>query len=216
MEPLLLCQHCGHKTSHTIIAHEMETEKAEIEENYFVDLDYGIWFTKCNNCEHLSLFSCLYDDPENAFSLFPAEKIVSDKIPKNIAMAYREALKVKKISKYAFIILIRRALELTCKVEKAKGKNLSQQVKDLGGKGILPIKLTDMAEMIRLIGNMGAHSDVSINDHEMNLFEDFFLAIIDYLYLTHVKIEQLRKKIILTPANKPAVRKPGRLIKKVD
>ena len=114
MEDLLLCQHCGNKTSHIIIAQGKEIEKAEIEKDYFIDLEFGIWFTQCKNCSKFSLYSCLDNNPDEAFSLFPKEPIISEHIPTDIAVAYKEALKVKRISKYAFIILIRRALELTC------------------------------------------------------------------------------------------------------
>jgi hypothetical protein len=196
MELMLLCQHCGHRTSQIIIAQGEESDTVELDEGQIYDLDFSIWFTCCNNCRRHSLFSALDNEPLEAVSLFPAERMVSDKVPKEISNAYKEAIKVKKISKYAFVILVRRALEIICKHEKTEGKNLPEKIKDLGQKNIISPKLADMADLIRLIGNSSAHaSDIKIDDYDIDILEDFFVAIIDYVYSVHEKIELLKGKI---------------------
>ena len=55
MSDLLLCQHCGNKTSQTLIGKGQESEAIILEDGQEFDLDWFIWFVQCNNCEKYSL-----------------------------------------------------------------------------------------------------------------------------------------------------------------
>lgn len=196
MNSILLCQHCGNKTSHTIIEKGLEKEKAEFEDGVVFDIDHYLWFTKCDNCNRYSLFYCLDDNPDESSCLWPNERQIDQAVPEKINIAYKEAIKVKKISKIAFIILIRRSLEILCKHEKANGKDLYNKIIKLGELGIIPQKLTDMADLIRLLGNEGAHkTEITISDYEIDLLDEFFLVIIEYVYIAPEKIRKLKNKI---------------------
>ncbi len=196
MNPILLCQHCGNKTSHTIIEKGLEKEYAEFEDGVTYDIDIDLWFTKCDNCHKHSLFFCLNDNSDESSCLWPNERRIDQAVPKKINIAYKEAIKVKKISKIAFIILIRRSLEILCKHEKVNGKDLKSKIKKLGEFEIIPQKLTDMADLIRLLGNDGVHkTDITISDNEINLLDDFFLAIIEYIYIAPEKIKKIKNRI---------------------
>lgn len=197
MNPILLCQHCGNRTSHTIIEKGEEIEEVEFEEGMKFDYVHYLWFTRCDNCSKHSLFYCMDDDPQESNCLWPNEKRISQAVPKDIRLAYEEALKVKKISKTAFVILIRRALEVLCKEEKVYGDNLAGKIKKLGDSGFIPQKLIDVADLIRLVGNDGAHSAESeTTDYEINLIDEFYLAIIEYLYVAPEKVKSLKEKLL--------------------
>lgn len=195
---IVLCEHCGNKTSHTILYQGIELEDfVEVDnETNKMKIPFAIWFTNCDTCKHHSLFTSLNDTADEATSVFPSRKRLSDNVPKTISNAYREALKVKRHSNYAYIVLVRRALELTCNQENAEGPNLAAKIKDLGKKGIIPSKLTDMADVIRLVGNSGAHShELKVDEYEISILDNFFLTIVDYIYCIHHSVEALRKKI---------------------
>jgi hypothetical protein len=195
MNTILLCQHCGNKTSHIIIADVQEIENLDTDEFNF-DVEHYLWFTKCNTCQRHSLFHGLDDLPEFLSSVWPKERELDEVIPKKISKGYQEAIKVKKISKPAFLLLIRKVLEILCKHEKAEGKYLYHKIQYLGNKGAIPKTLTDMAHMIRFFGNEEAHAEqVEISDHEIDILDDFFLAIIEYLYIAPEKIKKLKELV---------------------
>lgn len=57
--------------------------------------------------------------------------------------------------------MCRRALQVSCDLEKAIGKDLYTQVDDLAKNGKITETLRSMAHRIRLLGARGAHGDFS-------------------------------------------------------
>lgn len=195
MQKELQCKHCGNKTSHSILYEVGETEFVEVEEYGKIDYELTYLFTQCNNCSKFSLNILVNNDLETVKTIYPHENELNENVPKEIKDAFDEALKVKKISKYAFLILIRRALELITKEQNAVGYHLSTRIINLGNKGVLPEKIAEMANLIRLLGNDSVHeSDIGINDSDLNILEDFFVAIVDYIYCINLKIERIKTK----------------------
>lgn len=195
MEVKLLCQHCGNKGIHTVLEVAKEIESLELEPGVSFDYDFDIVFCRCENCLRHSLFSFLEGNMEESFSLYPREKSIDQIVPISIREAYSEALRVKKISYIAFPILIRRALDLLCKHEKAKGRNLEEKIKYLGEKGIIPKVLSEMADALRLLGNDCAHDNKSLDVHDIEILDSFYSSIIEYVYIAPNKIEQLKEKL---------------------
>ena len=87
---LVLCQHCGHKTSHEILKQGKEIERIEVEGNRHYVIEHTILFTNCNNCSSHSLFYVFENEYNDIASLYPAERRISDNVPKEIANAYSE------------------------------------------------------------------------------------------------------------------------------
>lgn len=196
MEIKLLCQHCGNQGIHSVVASVTETETIELEPGNLFEEDFEIVFCRCENCHQHSLFSFLNGDIDDSWSLYPIEKQIDNSVPKVIRDAYSEALKIKKISSVAFVIMIRRALELLCKHEKAEGNNLSKRIQDLGRKKIIPKVLSEMADTIRLLGNDNAHdNNNALDQHELELLDNFYSTIIEYVYIGPKKIELLKNKL---------------------
>jgi len=118
-------------------------------------------------------------------------------------MAYEEAKKVKEVSPLAFSLLIRRALEQLCNDKNATGDNLKAKIKDLGTKKVIPEKLSDMADIIRDIGNTGAHAyKFDLNKYDMDVLDDFFIAVVEYVYLAPAKISKIRERLKNAPTTK--------------
>lgn len=177
-------------TTMKLIATDGE-EAGEVESYYYL--------VRCKTCSDISLF-WNWDLAPNPNELkdenlvFPVVKRFSDGVPEAIRRSYTEAKKVQKISPSAFAAMIRRALEYVCRDQNAKGRNLRDQIFDLAKKGVIPSTLTKMALMIKTLGNIGAHaSDVEIQpDHaETELMDDFFAAVIEYVYIAPEKIVKL-------------------------
>ena len=196
MDPILLCQHCGNKTSHTLLEKGCEKELIELEDIGEIEIEHFIWFVQCDNCSRHSLFSSLDDNEIDTTSLWPKEKRIDEIVPLVVKNAFEEATKVKKISKISFVILIRRALEILCKYESASGKDLYKKIQSLETKGIIPQTLSEMANLIRLLGNEGAHtSSLEIGDIEIDLLDEFFQALVEYVYIAPNKVNRLKNKI---------------------
>ena len=187
---------CGNRTSHSLLGEGDECEVVRLHEDNEYEFNFSIWFVKCNNCNKHSLFSLLEGDPEESTSLWPKKSQVDHAVPDEIRVAYEEANKVRRISKIAYVILIRRALEVLCKYERATGRDLYKRIQNLGVKGTIPTKLTDMADLKRLLGNEGAHdSELKIDDHEIDLLGEFLQAIIEYVYIAPEKVKKLKEKL---------------------
>ncbi|TXH26040.1 MAG: DUF4145 domain-containing protein [Cyclobacteriaceae bacterium] len=181
---------------HTIVGSVMETETVELEPGNVFQQDFEILFCKCRNCEHHSLFSMLDGDPDVSWSLYPKEIYIDESVPKGIKDAYLEALKIKKTSKVAFVVMIRRALELLCKHESAVGRSLYEKINDLGAKDVIPKKLSQMADAIRLLGNDGAHENSGLlEEDDIEILDKFYSTIIEYVYIAPKKLDALKKKV---------------------
>jgi hypothetical protein len=157
--------------------------------------------TECKTCNGISLFSDWEasgnpGDLQKASLLYPAPRELGEAIPKEIRKSYEEAKKVEKISPNAFAVLLRRSLELLCRDQKAKGKNLKEQIADLSKMGLIPNTIVEMAETLRFIGNIGAHEiEVDIDQGETSAIDDFLVAMLEYVYVAPNKITKLKDSI---------------------
>jgi hypothetical protein len=100
----------------------------------------------------------------------------------------------------AFAVQIRRALEALCEDREARGSNLQKRLLDLSEKGEIPSVLAEAGDVLRLIGNMGAHaSDNSVHPLLALTIDEFFRAIIEYVYLAPKKMQDFREKMNAYP-----------------
>ena len=82
---------------------------------------------------------------------------------------------------------------LLCRLEgRAKGSSLYDQISDLSNRNILPSSLKDASNLIRSLGNAGAHSD-ELSDKWMNLtdIESLVKYILEYVYVLPQKINAI-------------------------
>ena len=194
------CPHCGNVTSQKPIVEKItQTFKVFDKDGEEVDEfeEYYI-LTKCITCDKISLFNGweLDDSFSNYAVLYPKDLKIGNEVPEAIRLSYSEAKKVKKVSSIAFLVLVRRALEFLCKEQKAGGRNLKAQLDDLAKKGIIPKTLSDMSDVLRILGNIGAHaSEIKIEKEEIELVDEFFAAILEYVYVAPSKIKKLKDKL---------------------
>lgn len=159
------------------------------------------FLVQCKTCEKVSLYSNweVAADPyylEEALCLYPKIEKISSSVPDIIRRSYNEAKKVEKISPAALVILIGKSLECLCEDKKAEGNNLKNKLDDLAKKGIIPKTLLKMGHSVRLLRNIGARpSDYDITPDEVKIISDFFVAVIEYVYVAPEKIKSLEEKL---------------------
>lgn len=148
---------------------------------------------KCTVCNQI----LLYDQFENdeLTLVFPSTKIDSS-VPENVSKIYEEAIRIKNIAPNAFAVQIRRALEAVCIDRGSNKKGLFKQLEELGEKGEIPETLSKASDILRLIGNLGAHAgDDDVHVSQVYAIDDFFKAIIEYVYVSPSKIEKFKKTL---------------------
>jgi hypothetical protein len=203
MEQIIPCPHCGNETTQEVIFETSisETFYLSSDPDDSCDFDITYYLTKCITCNSLSLFydAEFYDNQGNlseATLCYPEHKKLGIEIPSTVANTYREASRIRNISSEAFAVMIRRGLEFLCQDKKAKGETLKNQLEDLGSKGIIPNTLVEMGDALRFLGNIGAHAtNYKIDRTEIKVMDDFFLAMLEYVYIAPAKLTQLKESI---------------------
>jgi hypothetical protein len=97
--------------------------------------------------------------PRGSQLLPERHKVASTKcVPERIQKIYEEIWPLRHIAPNAFAGQIRRALEFICHDQEAQGRTLFEQLKDLSNRGTFPGYFSEITELMRLIGNFGAHA----------------------------------------------------------
>jgi hypothetical protein len=135
------------------------------------------------------------DEFGEAFSerqLYPTERN-NEPLPVKVRQRLDSARKVRTADAGLYAVAVRRLLETVCNEQGAAGRNLIAKLQDLAGKGRIPELLGEMADQLRLLGNIGAHdADVEIDERDVPVIEDFAEAILEYLYRAPAKLAAAR------------------------
>jgi hypothetical protein len=186
----------------------METVWFEgVAEDEPVNYDGTYFVATCGTCQQLLLYweqgdpaneglSGLTDYFRQASLIWPEPTISGDKVPAAVADIYREAAAVKRLSPNSFAVQIRRALEAVCADKGANGRSLYEMLTELGRRGDLPPVLAEMTDVLRLLGNVGAHaSDRTVRPSQVEALDEFFRAVIEYVYIAPAKLHRFREKL---------------------
>ncbi|QIO06639.1 DUF4145 domain-containing protein [Acinetobacter shaoyimingii] len=118
--------------------------------------------------------------------LFPINEISNTDIPEylpdmphDVQELYKEAALIFELSPRSGAALIRLALERLCEHLGVRKKNIKESIEELAKKQIIPLRVAQAADNIRLIGNANVHSGI-IGDE---VLEDINPAIFTYINL---------------------------------
>jgi len=168
--------------------------------NAFVDDPYSVvgrrmvCGLRCEAC-HKYILGIIATDAfakwtyEAHYPLDSPDDSVSDLVPDAIKEDFQEALRCIWIKSFkATVLMCRRALQVSCDLEKAEGNDLFKQIDDLASKQRITAPLKKMAHRIRLLGKKGAHGDYS--DIDETITEKDATDAIKFMhhYLDHVYI----------------------------
>lgn len=182
------CPHCCnrakqemvHEQHHRSIAWGVaDGEEDECEGTYLI--------YKCTTCDEILVYYHLFDFPP---SLVYPDISLDDSVPDRIQKIYGEAVRVKHLSPNSFAVQIRRALEALCLDRGVKDGVLARKLKVLSDWGEIPSILSEAGDILRLIGNVGAHADeIDVHPLQAMAIDDFFQAIVDYVYVSPARIK---------------------------
>lgn len=199
------CDHCGNVTHKDSLG------------DYFIEKDGGKTFSiyifiSCKICELPSLIEHVKMLPEDyqggqelrqrinaagsvaTIQLYPPQIDISPYAPKRVKAIYIEACSIKQKSPGSFVVQIGRALEAITRDKEAEGETFKQRLDWLIDKGYLPAHLGDMGQINRIFRNWGAHdAEVDVQLEDALIVDEFFNAIVEYLYEAPAKIAKVQK-----------------------
>lgn len=185
------CPHCCNRAKQEKI-HEQnysgigwgvdDGEADEAEGTYYV--------YKCTTCDEILVYHQFFDF--HLTLLFP-DVSLDKSVPASVSKIYDEAIRIKNISPNSFAVQIRRALEALCVDRGVSERSLASSLKNLSERGEIPDVLSEASDILRLIGNLGAHaSDVDVHPLQAMAIDDFFKAIVEYIYVSPAKIASFK------------------------
>ncbi|MDD5606087.1 MAG: DUF4145 domain-containing protein [Patescibacteria group bacterium] len=201
------CPHCSNTApQRLLLAHSCEEEFYTMEGDVAGPEPMTYYVAECETCHKLLIYKAGVIDMsqgslinEDNFThgrlVFPRQEIIDSKlVPPKIRACYQGALKVKNIEPNAFAGQVRRTLEAICIDRSASGSDLATRIQDLIDKGDIPLNLSEVADIIRLLGNVGSHfSDKEVKPFDVHPLDDFIRVVIEYVYIAPGKIKQFQK-----------------------
>ncbi len=191
------CPHCGNTTPLQVVgsstSHDVEDGQSVCETRFYL--------MSCKTCTGTLLFAAEYvqddgRDLHRAQLVWPTKSNLDIRVPAAIRECYEEAYQVKVTSPMAFAVLIRRSLEAVCSDRGVQKRSLAASLQALVEQDQIPLVCADMTKVIKAIGNYGAHfTDMKVNASQVKVIDDFFRALIEYVYVAPAKISDFQARI---------------------
>lgn len=184
---LSFCPHCSNETQQELVYNQ----EKETPIGYPKDTRSATFVTLCSTCQSILLYAIneVLSPDLPITDLFLQSSLVWPEIglkysiPNQVEHIYTEALRIKHIAPNAFAVQIRRALEAVCVDQGAPSGPLYKKLKWLSDQNKIPYALAEMGEILRLLGNIGAHPDfLSVHPSLVSILDDFFQVITAHLY----------------------------------
>lgn len=194
------CPHCGNDATQTLhYTHRCYEEKWSNDgEPVAVPAVYFV--VSCGTCNGFLVYADWGDIPNdddfsNVTLLWPQIGL-HESVPKRVSVIYSEALRIKQKAPNAFATQIRRALEAVTDDRNSKQGSLVQRLKELSHRGEIPPTLADVSDTLRILGNIGAHaSETDIEPRQVHSIDEFFRAIVEYIYVAPSKLAEFKKTL---------------------
>lgn len=209
--PILDCSHCGNRTPHALrFEYEHSMFWDELDNHEKVYQPYTWLCYSCGTCGCLNIFGAFFNleleieslpraklHPRGADILpLPHTLSPNQPIPARVLHLYEEVWPLRHRAPAAFIGQVRRLLEFVCADQGASGKDLFAKLQDLSAKGVFPGYFIQISDLLRKVGNMGAHAaeeELSVWDAE--IIDDFFRSIVDYVYVAPARIKRMEDRL---------------------
>jgi len=205
------CPHCGNVAPQRLV-YEHETTAKEIDAagRVIEESQEAYYLLVCETCDQPLLYFYNGDEPdvepyipdyeegEEVSEFFLAGRIwphhaVPRGLPQQVRTCYQEALRLKPVSPNAFAIQIRRCLEALCDDRGASKGSLGKRLKELSFKGDIPPTLSQMTDVLRVLGNVGAHDfETKLSAYDAAVIDRFFSSVLEYVYLAPASVSAYR------------------------
>jgi hypothetical protein len=198
------CPHCGNKAPQKLL-HTQYTEDRgwTTDDQEEIDLPVVYFTVVCETCNSILLYSSAgYTHEQEHFDkadlVYPTSGDLHNSVPESIKKIYSEAIRVKTVAPNAFAVQIRRALEALCEDRQAKKGVLQKRLQDLAERSEIPPTLARMTDVLRLLGNVGAHAATEdVKPWQVYTLDEFFRAVVEYVYVAPSKLKDFQDSLKL-------------------
>ena len=176
-----------------------------------------MFVSECLNCGRLILSDDyggelepeLYDKTE---VLYPKRIWNRQSLPPEVRSTYSNAKRIQSLNTEAFAMSIRKCIEIICKLHGIDNGSLNKKIKDLCDLLNLPELLSKAAHNIRLVGNEAAHDVEGIHPVNIQIIDDYFNVLVEYVYILPSKLSWFQKINNIEHAELPPITKDGRWV----
>lgn len=197
------CPHCGNRAPQKLIHTQKYLERtwsgADGKESD--PTPWSMFVAVCETCDQLLLYENLGDqsDPklfDRCELVFPEPSHLSSAVPRQVAAIYEEAVRIRELAPNAFAVQIRRALEALSADRGIKKGTLQVQLSELAKNGDIPPTLAKASNLLRMIGNVGAHATTeSVHPLLATAIDQFFRAVVEYVYVAPKRLEDFQRQM---------------------
>lgn len=197
------CPHCSNRAPQRLIHTQEHPGKGYSTDGTLLEdsVPCAYHVAVCETCNEILLYHAYFTGAGDkefhlADLIWPDPGVLPVYVPKAVAECYQEAAIVKNLAPNAFAVQIRRALEALCDDRGAKKGPLAKRLQDLASRGEIPPVLVKMTDVLRILGNIGAHAtEQSVKPGHVYAIDDFFRAIIEYVYVAPSKLKVFRNTL---------------------
>ena len=196
------CPHCGNTAPQKLVHVQHHLERGwSLSDGSEDEHPWSTFVAVCETCHHVLLYDNTGDQWEpkefhHADLVFPKSGYLHSSVPSSIAKVYEEAYRIKSVAPNAYAVQVRRALEAICEDRVATKGSLQARLKDLSDRGEMPPVLSEVSDVLRLLGNIGAHG-IGESVHPLQVFalDEFFRAIVEYVYIAPSRLKEFKDRM---------------------
>ena len=194
------CPHCGNTAPQNLEGSCTHLDNEDGAHHFFL--------TQCQTCaegltyRHIDARNTVPEISHGQFDLskyelvWPSTNDLHACVPEAVRRIYAEASAIKTRAPNAFANQIRRSLEAVCKDRGAAGRTLAKNLNELAERGEIPQTLSEITGVLRQLGNVGSHAgDEDIAPEYVDVIDDFFRAIIEYVYIAPHKVAEFKARL---------------------
>jgi hypothetical protein len=198
----MYCPHCGNRAPQHLIHNQQHEEILyDTKDGSERIVDWSTFVVVCETCKNILLYTNPFDEfTEEEFHLgdliYPRSGKLHKSVPKMISDVYDEAFRIREIAPNAFAVQVRRSLEAICEDRGENKGRLQEKLNGLAKKNEIPPTLSEASDVLRLIGNIGAHGiNQSVHPLQASAIDDFFRAIVEYVYVAPQKLTDFKERM---------------------
>ena len=187
-----LCGHCGNSAPHSVLLRHECVMPLTVPDGTVEKYPYRFTVLACSTCGAIELNGGFEGDdvqalyPRGANFLPDIAQMGDDPppVPFEVLDVYGPAWRLRFLAPDAFAVQVRKALEIVCGDLEARGNSLHERLRDLASRGLLPEGLVGVTELIREVGNVGAHQPPkAVDRNDAELLDELFRLLLSYLYV---------------------------------
>lgn len=154
----------------------------------------------CSTCRSMLVYMSTYDPCEptefhRCDIVYPHGVALDHSVPERVRQCYAEAKRIQHNSPNAFTLMLRRALEAICEDQGITSGSLKSKLDKLASDGTIPPVLAAMSWALRILGNESAHEQKEMSVYTTWILDDFFKAIVEFVYVAPSKLAQFERHL---------------------